>query len=70
MSDSKTDEKRMSTYFLQCLEPGGFELFTDKQTNTVTFFSPEKISIVEVFYICKMQLVWYLMKNPDLSMAE
>ena len=55
---------------VQCLGAGGFEPVPEKQPNTVTFFSPERISIVEVFCICKMRLVWYHIKNPDLSIAE
>ena len=60
----------MRAYCLQCLEPSGFEPFPDKQTNTVTLFSPENISTVEVFCISKMWWVWYHIENSDLSMAE
>ena len=44
--------------------------FPKKQRNTATLFSPEKISTVEIFCICKMWWVWYHIKNPDLSMTE
>ena len=70
MLDNKIGKKRMRAYFLQCLGPGGFEPFPEKQANTVTFFYPEKICIVEVFCTCKMLLVWYHIKNPDLNIAE
>ena len=70
MSNIKNDENRMKSHFLQCLELGRFELFPEKQTNTVTLLSPEKITTVEVFCICKMLWVWYHSKNPDLNMAE
>ena len=56
--------------FLQCLQAGGFEPFPEKQTNTITFFCPEKISTVEVFQECKMRWVWFHIKNPDLSMEK
>ena len=67
MSHIKIDENRMRAHFLQCLELGRFEPFPEKQTNTVTLFSPEKITTVELFCICKMPWVWYHSKNPDLS---
>ena len=60
----------MRAHSLQFLEPSGFEPFPDKQTNTVTLFSPGNISTVEVFCICKMRWVWYYIKNSDWSMAE
>ena len=66
----KIDENRMRAHFLQCLELGRFEPFPEKQKNTVTLFSPEKITTVELFCICKMPWVWYLNKNPDLNIAE
>ena len=44
--------------------------FPKKQRNTATLFSPEKISTVEIFCICKMRWVWYHIKNLDLSMTE
>ena len=70
VSNIKIDENRMRAHFLQCLELGRFEPFPEKQTNTVTLFSPEKITTIELFCICKMPWVWYHSKNPDLNMAE
>ena len=66
----KIDENRIRTHFLQCLELGCFEPFPEKQTNTVTLFSPEKITTIGVFCMCKMLWVWYYSKNPDLNMTE
>ena len=66
----KIDENRMRAHFLQCLELGRFEPFPEKQKNTITLFSPEKITRVEVFCICKIPWVWYHSKNPDLNMIE
>ena len=48
-------DNMMRAHSLQFLEPSGFEPFPDKQTNTVTLFSPGNISTVEVFCICKMR---------------
>ena len=70
VSNIKIDNNRMRAHFLQCLELGPFESFPEKQTNTVTLFSPEKIPTVEVFCICKIPWVWHLSKKPDLNMAE
>ena len=71
VSNIKIGENSMRAHFLlQCLELGRFEAFSEKQTNTVTLFPPEKISTVEVFCICKMPWVWYHSRNPDLNMAE
>ena len=53
----KLTKIRIVGFFLKCLEPGGFEPFPEKQTNTVTFFSPEKFSTAEVLFICTMRLV-------------
>ena len=63
-------EENVNGYFHQCLQAGGFEPFPEKQTNTITFFCPEKISTVEVFQGCKMRWVWFHIKNPDLSMEK
>ena len=55
----------MRAYCPQFLELSDFEPFPDKQTNTVTLFSPGYIPTVEVLCICKMRWVWYYIKNSD-----
>ena len=60
----------MRVYCLQCSELSGFEPFPEKQMNSVTLFSPEKLSTVEVFCICNMWWVCYHIKSPDLNMTE
>ena len=60
----------MRAHFLQCLEQGLFEPFSEKQTNVDTFFSPESVIIMEILCRCRMPCVWYHTKNPALSMAD
>ena len=54
VSNIRIDENKMRGLFLQCLEQGRFEPFSEKQTDVDTFFSPESVINVEILCRCRM----------------
>ena len=53
-SDIKIDKNRLEYTFFSIYSRMVLKRFPKKQRNTVSLFSPEKISTVDIFCICKM----------------